>query len=54
MKLDSNNHSVFLLWYHSVFVINLIRRGGSRFAYIALFSIGVWLVVWFSSEGSKI
>ena len=26
MKLDSNNHSVFLLWYHLVFVTKYRRR----------------------------
>jgi putative transposase len=26
MELDSNNHSVFLLWYHSVFVIKYRRK----------------------------
>ena len=26
MELDSNNHSVFLLWYHSVFVIKCRRK----------------------------
>ena len=26
MELDSNNHSVFLLWYHSVFVIKYRKK----------------------------
>jgi len=26
VELDSNNHSVFLLWYHSVFVIKYRRK----------------------------
>lgn len=26
MELDNNNHSVFLLWYHSVFVIKYRRK----------------------------
>ena len=26
MELDSNNHSVFLLWYHSVFVVKYRRK----------------------------
>jgi len=26
MEFDSNNHSVFLLWYHSVFVIKYRRK----------------------------
>jgi putative transposase len=26
MKLDSNNHSVFMLWYHLVFVVKYRRK----------------------------